>query len=169
MAGPVLSEMAVAVAEAGGLGSLPCALLDAGGMRSQMGIIRQQHRAAGQRELLLPPRAGRRSRARGGVAGAARALLRRARSRRPAPASRVPAAPPFDAEACALVEEFRPEVVSFHFGLPDRRLLARVRATGAKVIVLGHHGRRGALAGGRAAATRSSPRAPRRAGTAACS
>ncbi|MFG1286261.1 NAD(P)H-dependent flavin oxidoreductase [Xanthobacter versatilis] len=41
---------------------------------------------------------------------------------------------PFDATLCALVEETRPEVVSFHFGLPDPALLARVKATGAKVI-----------------------------------
>ncbi|MFG1349284.1 NAD(P)H-dependent flavin oxidoreductase [Xanthobacter autotrophicus] len=41
---------------------------------------------------------------------------------------------PFDATLCTLVEEMRPEVVSFHFGLPDPALLARVKATGAKVI-----------------------------------
>jgi nitronate monooxygenase len=35
---------------------------------------------------------------------------------------------------CELVEEFAPEVVSFHFGLPERNLLERVRATGAKII-----------------------------------
>ncbi len=33
-----------------------------------------------------------------------------------------------------MVEEVRPEVVSFHFGLPPRALLARVRATGARVL-----------------------------------
>ncbi len=40
----------------------------------------------------------------------------------------------FDEGACALVEELRPEVVSFHFGLPSDDLVARVRKTGAKVI-----------------------------------
>ena len=35
---------------------------------------------------------------------------------------------------CDLVIDFRPEVVSFHFGLPDRDLLTRVKATGAKVL-----------------------------------
>ena len=35
---------------------------------------------------------------------------------------------------CDVVSEFRPEVVSFHFGLPDEKLLGRVRATGAKII-----------------------------------
>ena len=41
---------------------------------------------------------------------------------------------PFDAAFCALVEELRPEVVSFHFGLPEPALLDRVRATGAKIV-----------------------------------
>jgi nitronate monooxygenase len=41
---------------------------------------------------------------------------------------------PFDESTCQLVEELRPEVVSFHFGLPEPSLLARVKATGAKVL-----------------------------------
>jgi nitronate monooxygenase len=41
---------------------------------------------------------------------------------------------PFDEAACAVVEELKPEVASFHFGLPDADLLARVKATGAVVI-----------------------------------
>jgi nitronate monooxygenase len=41
---------------------------------------------------------------------------------------------PFDSAACDLVEEFKPAVVSFHFGLPDKALLARVKATGAKIL-----------------------------------
>lgn len=41
---------------------------------------------------------------------------------------------PFDATQCALVEELRPDVVSFHFGLPESALLDRVRAAGARVL-----------------------------------
>src|SRR6185437_6205800 len=41
---------------------------------------------------------------------------------------------PFDDASCALVEELKPEIVSFHFGLPETALLARVKKTGAKVI-----------------------------------
>src|SRR5471030_93130 len=41
---------------------------------------------------------------------------------------------PFNEAACQVVEEFRPEVVSFHFGLPEKALLDRVKATGAKVL-----------------------------------
>jgi nitronate monooxygenase len=40
---------------------------------------------------------------------------------------------PFDEQSCQLVEAMRPEVVSFHFGLPAE-LLQRVKATGAKVL-----------------------------------
>jgi nitronate monooxygenase len=41
---------------------------------------------------------------------------------------------PFDDAMCAVVEDLRPEIVSFHFGLPDAALLARVRAAGAKIF-----------------------------------
>ena len=41
---------------------------------------------------------------------------------------------PFDDKMCDLVTEFHPEVVSFHFGLPDKNLLLRVRRAGAKIL-----------------------------------
>jgi nitronate monooxygenase len=41
---------------------------------------------------------------------------------------------PFDEAMCALAEEFRPEVVSFHFGLPDQALVKRLKAAGAIVM-----------------------------------
>ena len=41
---------------------------------------------------------------------------------------------PFDAAMCALVEELKPEVVSFHFGLPDQALMKRIKAAGCLVI-----------------------------------
>lgn len=41
---------------------------------------------------------------------------------------------PFDEQSCLLVEKLRPEVVSFHFGLPAPHWVARVKATGAKVL-----------------------------------
>jgi nitronate monooxygenase len=42
--------------------------------------------------------------------------------------------PPFNGAVCAVVEEAKPEVVSFHFGLPDPSLLARVKAAGCRVM-----------------------------------
>jgi nitronate monooxygenase len=41
---------------------------------------------------------------------------------------------PFDATMCEAVEELKPEVVSFHFGLPDQALLRRVKAAGCIVM-----------------------------------
>jgi len=35
---------------------------------------------------------------------------------------------------CDLVVELKPEVVSFHFGLPEPALLDRVKSTGAKIL-----------------------------------
>jgi nitronate monooxygenase len=45
-----------------------------------------------------------------------------------------PARTPFDRDMADMVEALRPPIVSFHFGLPPEDLLARVRATGAKVL-----------------------------------
>lgn len=41
---------------------------------------------------------------------------------------------PFGAEAAEILAEFRPPVVSFHFGVPSSGLLARVRSWGAKIL-----------------------------------
>lgn len=41
---------------------------------------------------------------------------------------------PFSAEMAEVVELFKPQVVSFHFGLPEAQLLQRVKATGARII-----------------------------------
>ena len=41
---------------------------------------------------------------------------------------------PFSSELADVVDEFRPAVVSFHFGLPSVELLARVRSWGSKVF-----------------------------------
>jgi nitronate monooxygenase len=41
---------------------------------------------------------------------------------------------PFDEQMREVVEEVKPEVVSFHFGLPDSRLVERVKSCGAKIL-----------------------------------
>ncbi len=133
MAGANGADMVVAVCEAGGLGSLPCAMLSPEQMRSQVGIIRQRtarpinmnffcHRPPGshpQREEAWKER-----------------LTPYYRELGIDPSSPNPAAirVPFDENACEAVEELRPEVVSFHFGLPAKALLHRVKAVGAKVL-----------------------------------
>jgi nitronate monooxygenase len=42
--------------------------------------------------------------------------------------------PPFDDALCTVVEECKPEVVSFHFGLPEPFLFDRVKAAGCRVM-----------------------------------
>jgi nitronate monooxygenase len=133
MAGVQGSAMAVAVSNAGGLGSLPCAMLSPEAMRKELAAIRAQtdrpfnvnffchvppvvdaEREAAWRRLLAPyyklfgidPNTF--------TSGAGRA--------------------PFSSEAADVLEEFEPPVVSFHFGLPAPDLLDRVRAWGAKIL-----------------------------------
>ena len=133
MAGPVLADMVVAVAEAGGLGSLPCALLSPDQFRTQLGIVRQRTEKPVNVNFFChtPPRpdpdreAAWRRRLHNYYVELGIDLLA------PVPASN---RTPFDGELCELVEEFRPEIVSFHFGLPARHLLDRVKATGAKIL-----------------------------------
>lgn len=133
MAGPSFSEMVVAVAEAGGLGSLPCAMMDHGQIRKELGIVRQQTRRPINVNFFChtPPAIDAARDARW------RQLLRPYYEEfgldpdGPVPTSN---RRPFDDGLCALVEEFRPEIVSFHFGLPAQPLLDRVMGTGAKII-----------------------------------
>lgn len=133
MAGANGSEMVIAVSEAGGLGSLPCAMLDAEKAGTEMGIIRQrtakpfnvnffchtspkadadaqmrwlEHLAPYYSELgLTQPDS---------VGGVARA--------------------PFDEAMCQLMEEHKPAVVSFHFGLPSKEHFTRVKDAGCRAI-----------------------------------
>lgn len=41
---------------------------------------------------------------------------------------------PFDEEICDVVEEVKPEVVSFHFGLPASHLVDRIKKRGVKIL-----------------------------------
>ncbi len=133
LAGVGTPELAIAVSEAGGLGALPSALLSEAQLRAAL----DQIRAATDRPINInffchhPP-----------PDDPVRAMAWRTRLAPYAvelgldPQVTPPAGgrAPFDAALCAVVEAYRPEVVSFHFGLPAPDLLARVRATGAKII-----------------------------------
>ncbi len=133
MAGPNTSTLAIAVSAAGGLGSLPCALLSAAQVEQEWALIR----AATDRPVNLnffchqpaAPDAEREQRWRARLAPFAAEFGLD-------PAAPYPASNrnPFDAAACEMVERLRPKIVSFHFGLPRVDWLARVRATGAKVL-----------------------------------
>jgi nitronate monooxygenase len=132
MAGAALSDMVVAVSEAGGLGSLACALLSAEQLRQELESIRQSTSRPINLNFFChkTPQADR-----------ARELNWRRRLEEyyvelKADDSSIPnsARAPFDDKMCDLVTEFHPEVVSFHFGLPDKRLLDRVKEAGAKIL-----------------------------------
>jgi nitronate monooxygenase len=132
MAGSSGAPLAIAVAAAGGLGSLPCAMLDADGIRTEVARFRE----AGPTPLNLnffchrdpddDPERMRRWLARlapfaaeldveqAGPGGAGRGS--------------------FDSARCELVEALRPEVVSFHYGLPHPSLVERVHGAGATIM-----------------------------------
>jgi nitronate monooxygenase len=125
--------MVVAVSAAGGLGSLPCATLSVDQARSELETIRKQtsrpinvnffcHQAP--KVDLDRERAWRQR------------LANYYRELGLDPDAPVRSSPrmPFDSAMCELIEQFRPEAVSFHFGLPEKGLLARVKATGAKIL-----------------------------------
>jgi len=133
MAGVQGSAMAIAVSNAGALGSLPCAMLAPDAMRSELAAIRagtdkpynvnffchtppvpSEEREATWRGALAPYYAE------FGIDPAA-----------------IPTGPgrnPFSADVANLLAEFKPPVVSFHFGLPPEALLAQVHGWGAKVL-----------------------------------
>jgi nitronate monooxygenase len=133
MAGSTFAEMAIAVSAAGGLGAHPCALLTGAQVREQMELIRSKTDRPYNVNFFChrPPAAdpAREERWRQRLAGYYAEL-----GLDPAMPLASSARAAFDGAACELVEELRPAVVSFHFGLPDDRLLARVHATGAKVV-----------------------------------
>src|SRR5215813_10115916 len=132
MAGAALSDMVVAVSEAGGLGSLACALLSLEQARKELEIIRQKTSRPLNANFFChqSPRAD-----------STREMNWRRRLdayyiQLQADAGTIPgsARSPFDDKMCDLVVELRPEVVSFHFGLPDKNLLRRVKSAGAKIL-----------------------------------
>jgi len=133
MAGVQGHALAVAVCKAGGLGSLPCATLSAQAMREELAAITRQTdkpynvnffchtppqfdaaREAAWRQALAPYFAE--------YAVDAAAI------------STAPGRQPFSDAVVDVLEEFKPPVVSFHFGLPELELLERVRNWGAKIL-----------------------------------
>jgi nitronate monooxygenase len=133
MAGPSTAELAIAVAEAGGMGSLATATSSVEQIRKDLGVIRQGTANPINLNFFThaQPRHDASEEARW------RARLRTYYSELgvdPDEAVSVPARAPFNDETCTIVEEFKPEVVSFHFGLPEQWLLSRVKAVGCKVI-----------------------------------
>ncbi len=133
MAGAQAGELAAAVSESGGLGSLPCAMLTPEAMAKELDLIRARTRRPVNVNFfchVAPP------------ADEAREKMWREEL---APyyrefgidAGRIASGPgrsPFSAASADALEGYRPEVVSFHFGLPSEDLLRRVRSWGSLVM-----------------------------------
>ncbi|MES1240771.1 MAG: nitronate monooxygenase [Acidobacteriota bacterium] len=133
MAGVQGSALAVAVSNAGGLGSLPCAMLGADALRKELAAIRAQTAKPFNVNFFCHPQPAPDPERE----AAWRSTLSPYYSEYGIDASAIPAGPgrsPFNAELAGVLEEFEPPVVSFHFGLPAERLLARLRGWGAKVL-----------------------------------
>jgi nitronate monooxygenase len=133
MAGSQASAMAVAVSNAGGLGSLPSALFNSETLRNEVAAVRAQTRAPFNLNFFchVPPTPNAEREA---VWRAALAPYYQECGIDPASIPSGAGRTPFGADALPLLEEFRPPIVSFHFGLPSQDLLARVRAIGAKIL-----------------------------------
>jgi nitronate monooxygenase len=133
MAGVQGSALAVSVSNAGGLGSLPCALLGLDAMRDELKAIKAQTSRPFNVNFFChsPPEPdAERERA-------WRAALSPYYEEFGIDADKIPAGPgraAFNAEAADVLSECRPPVVSFHFGLPSSELLARVKSMGAKIL-----------------------------------
>src|SRR3981189_180536 len=133
MAGIMDADLVIAAAQGGALGSLPCAMISVEKAREQINIIRQRVSAPVNMNFFChkavdadPAR----------EAGWKQRLASYYKEFGLGPAMPIDAAnrAPFDGAMCELVEELKPEVVSFHFGLPDQGLLKRIKAAGSVVI-----------------------------------
>jgi nitronate monooxygenase len=133
MAGVQGSALAMAVCNAGGLGSLPCAMLGLDALRKELMAIKAQTTKPYNVNFFShqqPAPDDRRE-------ATWRAALAPYFSEYGIDAANIPAGPgrfPFGADAAEVLEEFKPPVMSFHFGLPSAQLLDRVRSWGAKIL-----------------------------------
>ncbi len=132
MAGVQGVAMAAAVSGAGALGSLPGAAMAPQALRDAVGLMRRDGGLPVNLNFFCHAQA---------AADPAREAAWRAALRpyfdelgvSPSAIRNGPGRLPFNEDAVAVVEALRPEVVSFHFGLPALPLLERVRRAGAQV------------------------------------
>lgn len=133
MAGVQTSALCIAVSNAGGLGSLPCAMLTASQLRTELLAIREGTHKPYNVNFFAHTSP---------EIDAARNLkwkhaLTPYYSELGLNIDEFPSGQgrtPFNDESAELLEEFKPPYVSFHFGLPKPELLKRVKAMGAQII-----------------------------------
>lgn len=133
MAGVQDSILAVAVSSAGGLGSLPCAMLSCDALRAELAAIKVQTDKTVNVNFFChtPPELNTERISKW------QSVLEPYFAEYGIIAEDIPTAPglvPFNHEMADVLEEFKPEIVSFHFGLPSSNLLARVKGWESKVL-----------------------------------
>ncbi len=133
MAGVQGSALAIAVSNAGGLGSLPCAMLSAEALRTELALIQAQTARPFNLNFFshkMPVPDEVRSKAWMDLFADYYAEF----GIDLATASAGPARMPFNQEMADLVCEYKPAVVSFHFGLPSLELISQIRDSGVRII-----------------------------------
>jgi nitronate monooxygenase len=133
MANSTAIDMAVAVSEAGALGSYPCAGLTDEKITEGVATLRARTKKPINLNFFchpVPPPDAERDAAWLNKLAPYYAELGAETPKVPLKATIVP----FTAATCAVVEQLKPQVVSFHFGLPDPALVARVKRAGCKII-----------------------------------
>jgi nitronate monooxygenase len=129
MAGAMDAELVIAAAQGGALGSLPCGMLSAEKAREQVNIIRQRVSAPVNMNFFCHKAVDADPKREAGWKARLGSYYKELGLDPTAPINAANRAP-FDAAFCAVVEELKPEVVSFHFGLPSPDLVKRVKAAG---------------------------------------
>ena len=118
MAGIMDADLVIAAAQGGALGSLPCAMITAEKAREQVNIIRQRVSAPVNMNFFCHTPVDADPAREAGWKARLGSYYKEFGLDPAAPISAANRAP-FDEAMCAVVEELKPEVVSFHFGLPD--------------------------------------------------
>ena len=133
MAGVQDHRLAAAVSQAGGLGSLPAAMLGPDALQAELTALR----ALTDRPFNVnffchtPPMP---DNARGDAWHRALAPYYREMGLNPDAMPSGPGRVPFSADMADVLEAFRPAVVSFHFGLPAPELVARIKRWGSLLL-----------------------------------
>ncbi len=133
MAGVQGSALAIAVSNEGALGSLPCAVFDVETIRKELSVIRARTSKPFNLNFFCHVQPdvddAREARWHATLAPYFAEFGIDPSSIRPGPGRKA-----FGAEHAEVIEEFRPPIVSFHFGLPAAPLVSRVKDTGAKIL-----------------------------------
>lgn len=133
MAGVQGPALALAVARAGALGSLPCAILDADTLHQQLQTLQGQGLANFNVNFFCHSPLPITPEQNASWLGALAPAYQRWGLQAP-PSLPTPSRFPFNQALAEVLAQYRPRVLSFHFGLPEPELLAFVRSWGAVVL-----------------------------------